>query len=282
MKNLYAIISLLMFSGCSYIEPGYVGIRVQSYGSQKGVEDFPLITGRVWYNPMTESIYEYPTFMQNSVVDGITFNSSEGAKIFASVGINYSLLSEKVPAMFVKHRQSLDIVTNTYVRTKVQDAFNRVASKFKAVEIVGEKKQVVLDDTKTLLNQMLDGQGFLIDGISFTEAPQGDERVMQSINNVIEATQRAIEAENRIRTVKAEAEQAKEKANGVAQAVLLEARAKADAVLLEAESRAKANKLLAETITNKVLLQRAVEKWDGITPKVFGGQDFSMLIPLEK
>ena len=46
--------------GCTYIPPGYVGIKVNLYGSQRGVQDIPVLTGRVIYNPWTEKIYGVP------------------------------------------------------------------------------------------------------------------------------------------------------------------------------------------------------------------------------
>src|SRR5262245_21891316 len=96
VKNLICAFGILFLTGCTFIEPGYVGIKVNSFGNQKGVEDFPLQTGRVPYNPFTESIYEFPTFMQNRSWtldnrEGFTFSTKEGAKIAASVGLNYSL-----------------------------------------------------------------------------------------------------------------------------------------------------------------------------------------------
>ena len=72
MKNklvslIAGIVAISTFTGCDRVEPGYVGIKVNQWGSQKGVNDFPLVTGGVFYNPITEDIYKFPTFMQNAV-----------------------------------------------------------------------------------------------------------------------------------------------------------------------------------------------------------------------
>ncbi len=64
-----SIVAISTFTGCDRVEPGYVGIKVNQWGSQKGVNDFPLVTGGVFYNPLTEDIYKFPTFMQNAVWD---------------------------------------------------------------------------------------------------------------------------------------------------------------------------------------------------------------------
>lgn len=254
--------------GCTRVEPGYVGIKVNMYGSQKGVEDFPLQTGRVWYNPFTEEVYDYPTFMQNMAwveSEAITFNSIEGSSITADVGINYTLDAQKVPHLFIEFRQDIHTITHGYLRNQVRDAFGRVAGKFKAVEIFGEKKQALLEEVKIDLEHKLKEKGFALDTVSFMSAPRADDRVMQSINSVIEATQKAIEAENKVRQVEAEAKQAVATAEGKAQAILAEAKAQAEA-----------NKLLTESITPELVRYRMLEKWDGVAPRVVGS-DVQML-----
>lgn len=272
MKWLLLSLLLLMApgcAGCTRVEPGFVGIKVNMYGSQKGVEDFPLQTGRVWYNPFTEEVYTYPTFMQNMAwvdKESITFNSVEGSSISADVGINYTLEADKVPHLFIEFRQDINSITHGYLRNQVRDAFGRVAGTYKAIEIFGEKKQALLDAVKQDLEHKLREKGFSLDTVSFMSAPRADERVMQSINSVIEATQKAIEAENKVRQVEAEAKQSIATANGKAQSILAEAKAQAEA-----------NELLTKSITPELVRYRMLEKWDGVAPRVLGG-DAQLLI----
>lgn len=272
---LFVFISFL--ACCTRVDPGYVGIKVNLYGNQKGVEDFPLQTGRVWYNPFTEEVYEYPTFMQNqawtsSETEGskhdesITFNSIEGSSINVDVGLNYTLDAEKVPHLFVEFRQDIETITHGYLRNQVRDALSRIGGNYKAIEIFGEKKQQLLDEVKNELDNKLKDKGFILDTVSFISAPQADSRVMQSINMVIEATQKAIEAENKVRQIEAEAEQEVARANGAAKAILT-----------EAEAQAQANKLIAESITPELVKYKLLEKWDGIAPKVLGGDSELLL-----
>lgn len=276
VRKIVGIIALVALTGCTYVEPGYVGIRVNFYGSQKGVEDFPLCTGRVVYNPWTEDIYKYPTFMQNKTWGGdedpeanLSFNSSEGAKITAPIALNYTLVAEKVPAMFVDFRQPLEVVTDTYLKAQVQNALNRAGGKFKAVDLFGGEKQAMLDAVRDILNERLASRGFNIDSVAFAGSPTADDRVMTSINSVIEATQRAIEAENKVRQVRAEAEQEVEKANGAAAAILTRAKAEAEA-----------NVTVSKSITPELIRYEALKKWDGVAPKVLGS-DAQMLMSLQ-
>jgi len=254
----------LTSTGCTFIEPGYVGIKVNSWGDQKGVEDFPLQTGRITYNPFTESVYEFPTFMKNRSWliqdgEGFTFSTKEGAKISASVGLNYSLEAAKVPGLFVKHRSDLDTITDTYVRQQVQDAFTKAAGKFSNIDIMGTRQQELLDIVELSVSDRLSSRGFIIDNVSFVGAPEPDQRVADSIAQVLQAVQKAQEAEAKVAQVKAEADQVREAAQG-----------KADAILTIAKAQAEANVLVAKSLSPQLLQNKLYEKWDGVAPKVLG------------
>jgi len=73
---LSLVFILVMFNSCNErIDAGYEGILVKMYGSEKGVQDVSLVTGRVWYNPLTESVYEFPTYVQTINYQGFTVNA---------------------------------------------------------------------------------------------------------------------------------------------------------------------------------------------------------------
>src|SRR5574343_537989 len=95
------------------IEPGHVGIVVDMYGSQKGVQEFPIVTGMNFRIPLKTSVYEYPTFVQTAVWtrdskegspsnEEVSFSSKEGLVITADISLSYQLLAERVPAFYVK------------------------------------------------------------------------------------------------------------------------------------------------------------------------------------
>ena len=148
----------LAAAGCTKVEPGYAGVRVNLYGSQRGVSSLPLVTGRVWYNPMTEEIYQFPTYMQNvvwtrSVTEGRAFdesftaNSREGVPFNFDVGVSYQMEADKVPSIFLKFREDAHTLTTVYVRNQVRDAFSIEASKMAIMDIVGPGKPHLLDDS---------------------------------------------------------------------------------------------------------------------------------------
>lgn len=282
------IIFGLLCASCTKVEPGYVGIRVNMYGEQRGVEDFPLQTGRVWYNPFTEDVYKFPTFLQtvswtqdinegSPIDESITFNSEEGAAINADISLSYRVRSEKVPHLFVEFRRPIEEITNNYMRSQVRDSFSRVASKMRAVDIFGPRKPELLNKVKAELNGRLCERGFEFDTIAFIGDLRADKRVVNSINAVIEATQRAIEAENKVRQIKAEAQQRIELERGKAGSIVVKAEAnakaaeeKAKAILTEARAQAEANEIVAKSLSSELIRWHTVRRWDGKVPMVTG------------
>lgn len=270
-KVFMMIAVLLMVVGCTKVEPGYVGIKVNMYGSQKGVEDFPIVTGRVWFNPFTTDVYKFPTFLQSVVWtkdntegspdnDSITFNSVEGAVVNADIALSYGFTAAKVPQIFVEFRKPAEDITKIYMKSQVRDSFSRVASKMKVIEIFGNGKQQFLLDVKDDLNKSLGVKGFYFDMVSLVGALRVDANVSKSINAVIEATQRAIEAENKVRQSEAEAQQKIAAAEGEAQSILRVAQAQSEA-----------NLLVAQSLTQELVQWQGVQKWNGIMPQVTSG-----------
>ena len=69
MKKILVIVGVVvaifaMFSSCEVVNAGHVGVKVDMFGSSKGVQNVTACTGWVFYNPITTKIYEFPTYIQ--------------------------------------------------------------------------------------------------------------------------------------------------------------------------------------------------------------------------
>ena len=72
--------SVIVFSSCERIDAGCEGIKVNLYGDDKGVGDVALVSGRVWYNPFTTEVYEYPMYVQTVDYPAFEINAKDGSK----------------------------------------------------------------------------------------------------------------------------------------------------------------------------------------------------------
>jgi regulator of protease activity HflC (stomatin/prohibitin superfamily) len=289
---LLVLLGLILLVGSSCITrvgAAQVGIRIKLAGSERGVENVPVVTGWVFYNRLTEQVIIFPTSVHTTVWtrdvretspidESITFSSSEGVNINADVALSFHIDPAKAPHIYLRFRQTtLEALADGYIRNAVRDVFNIAASKRTVDRIYGSGKVEFLGEVKEHLQAKLAADGFLIDQLTFSSSLRLPENVVGAINRAMEATQLAIQAENRVRQVKAEADQAVTKAEGEAAAARAKARGEADAKLLRAEAEARANLLVRASTSPKVLQYRALERWNGRLPVMNGGGALPML-----
>ena len=283
MVLLVAVVGMLITTGCTRIEPGYVGIKVNQAGSNKGVEDYPMQTGWVWYFPPTTRVYEYPTFQQNviwcasahegkSQDESISFNCKGGAAITADVSMSGKFVAAKVPHIFVKFRSDPDVIVHGYLRNEVRDALGRIGATYDPMEVIGDKRGEFLDKIKAEVKLRV-GDWWEVDYITFANKLKVDEKIESAINAIIAQKQQTMASELKVKQTVAEAEQTVAKAEGEARSKKAVAEGEAQAITVKAKAQADANKLIAESLAaNPLVLQSiALEKWDGKLPYVNGG-----------
>jgi regulator of protease activity HflC (stomatin/prohibitin superfamily) len=252
------ILLVLLFNSCERIDAGHVGVKVNQYGDNKGVDDVVAVTGMVFYNPITTKIYEFPTFIQHKEYKGensFIVNSKDGSEFSVSPIMNYSVQREKVPAIFSKYRRPLEDIEEGFLKTAVYDAFRLATNKYTADELISNRAVFEVEVRRLLDNSLLK-EGFVIN--QFTSNliyPETFKRSIEAKNNAVQA---ALRAENEVKTAEAQAKIKVATAEGNAQALLTSAKAEAEA-----------NSLKQKTLTPLLLQLEYINKWDGKLP-VYG------------
>ena len=252
------ILLVVLFNSCERIDAGYVGVKVNQYGDNKGVDDVVAVTGMVFYNPITTKVYEFPTFIQHKEYTGdnsFVVNSKDGSEFHVSPIINYSVQREKVPSIFSKYRRPLEDIEEGFLKTAVYDAFRLATNKYTADELISNRA-VFEVEVRRLLDVTLLKEGFVIN--QFTSNLVYPETFKKSIEAKNNAVQAALRAENEVKTAEAQAKIKVATAEGNAQALLTSAKAEAEA-----------NRLKQQTLTPLLLQLEFINKWDGKLP-VYG------------
>jgi regulator of protease activity HflC (stomatin/prohibitin superfamily) len=263
---------LLIFStsfvSCTRIEAGYVGIKVNLLGSNRGVQDITEVTGFVFYNPWTTKIYEFPVFVQHKVWtadatedsprnEEFTVTTKDGLSVSFDVGLDYQVVQSKVPEIFNKYRKPLNVITEEFIRTMVRNAYNQTASGFDAEELVAKRADFE-NNVKKRLDAEMKTAGFDVVQVGIIGKIRLPKGIENAINAKIQAVQEAIRAENQKQSVIAEANKTIEEAKGYA-----------EARRIRAEGDAKANEILSKSLTPMLVQKMYIEKWDGKLP-VYG------------
>lgn len=299
VRRFVGVVGLLIvvsFLGCSLtkrIDAGHVGIRVKLAGNSRGVQDMELKTGWVIYNPMFEQIVIFPTSVQNVIWtasktegstndESITFSSSEGVNVNADIGLSFHIDPTLAPKLYARFRQNdMVALANGYMRNVVREAFNEVGSSMPVQSIYGPGKSKMLADVQKHVHDALGKDGVIIDQLTINGALRLPENVAQAINRAMEATQNAIQSENRVRQVRAEADQAVTQATGGAEAMRQKAQGEADALLIRARAEAKANEIIRLSVSATVLQYRGLERWNGQLPVYNAGNGQLPLLTID-
>lgn len=232
---------LVSLSSCTRIDAGYDGILIKQYGTGRGVQEVSLVTGRVFYNPFSEDVEQFPTFVQTVDYPPFTVNTKDGSEFTVDPTVSLRVVQGNSPQIFVKYRKPLDEILKTTMFNYVQDAFRIQFNKYTTDEITGKREEFE-DRVQKYLTQQLDTEGFhleqLTSGITYPKT------IVDAINAKNQAVQKAMEAENQLKV----------------------AEAKAKIKLVEAEAEAKANQLKQQTLTPLLIQKEFIEKWDGRTP----------------
>jgi len=73
---------------------------VKLYGTEKDVQDVSLVTGRVWYNPLTEDVHEFPTYVQTINYDPFTVNAKDGSVFNVDLTLSFKVKDGNNPLIF--------------------------------------------------------------------------------------------------------------------------------------------------------------------------------------
>jgi regulator of protease activity HflC (stomatin/prohibitin superfamily) len=249
---------VFLFMSCERIDAGHVGVKVNQYGDNKGVDDVVAVTGMVFYNPLTTKVYEFPTYIQHKEYkdqNSFIVNSKDGSEFNVSPIMNYSVQREKVPAIFSKYRRPLEDIEEGFLKTAVYDAFRLATNKYTADELISNRAVFEVEVRRLLDGQLLK-EGFVIN--QFTSNLVYPETFKKSIEAKNNAVQAALRAENEVKTAEAQAKIKVATAEGNAQALLTSAKAEAEA-----------NRMKQQTLTPLLIQLEYVQKWDGKLP-VYG------------
>jgi len=256
-----------------------VGIKVDLAGSQRGVEDLPIRTGWVVYNPAASKVVEYPTYVQTAkwtrdlnegkaVNEEISFNTSQGLTVYGDISLSYHLDPLKVPAFYVKFRSDdIDQFTHGFLRNVARDAMNRISASYTVESIMGEKKPEMEQRSRDELQAEVKDIGVVIEQFGFIGSPRPPDSVVAAINAAQQAKYIAEQKQNELQQSQADAAK---------QVAAAEGQAKAQVAIAQGE--AESNRVRAASISPQIIewqklavTDRWITKWNGSMPSVQTG-----------
>lgn len=235
------------------IDAGNVGIKINLYGSDRGVDNITIVTGRVWYNSWTTKIVEFPTYTQSVDYEPFVVTTKDAAEFQVDPKLNYHINPAMVPQIYRQYRKPLKEIEQQFMRNTIYDAYRIVANSFTSDSVMSNR-ETFEDRIQVLLTKNLGKDGFIYDQLTSAITPPASLRQMIDEKNA--SIQARLKAENQAKQAMAEAQVSKAKAEGEAAALLIKAKAEAEA-----------NRLRQQSLTPLLIQQKVIEKWDGKLPQ---------------
>lgn len=235
------LIAAVLVSSCTRIDAGHEGILVKMYGTDRGVQDVTLVTGRVFYNPLSENVYEFPIFVQTADYEAFTVNAKDGSVFTVDPTISFAVMPGKSPHIFSKYRKTIEEITRTTLYNSVKDAFRLQMNKYSTDELISNRQKFEAD-VQTTLTKTLEADGLKLEQL--TSGLQYPDAIVRAIDAKNKAVQEAMQVENELKVAEAQAKK----------------------LIIQAEAEKRANELKQQALTPLLIQQQFIEKWDGHTP----------------
>jgi len=279
MKKNYAILGILLLLTVSltscfqHVPPRNVGIKVKTLGDNKGVKPEVLGVGRYWIGAYWD-LYCYPTNItmypftasvdEGSPIDeSMKFQDKDGLALSCDVAVSAHVNPEMVPVAFQAYGGDMENIIKTFVKQTLLSNFINYSSQYSAEQIYSAKKMEMLQFVKGEVTKKFAENGVVINDVEYKSEIRLPDKVLQAINDKIEAGQTALKTQAQIQQSQFEAQKVAAAAQGVYDAKILEA---------------KGNRALSESITPALTSYILANKWNGVSP-IYSGSG-AVLPPL--
>ena len=234
------IILLIIVLACTFrtIKSGEVGIKTR-FGK---VVETQMNEGVNFKIPFIEKIIKMNIRVQKIELD-TTSASKDLQDVSMKLAVNYRVKANKATSLYKNVGSKYEEVV---LQPTIQETIKSVTSKYTAEELITNRSKVS-KDCKEKLQDKIKKYGLLIDNFNITNFT-----FSKDFDKAIEEKQ---VAEQKVLTAKQELEKEK-----------IEAEKK----VVKAQAEKQANELKQQTLTDNIIKEKFIEKWNGELPKASG------------
>ncbi len=239
-------------ASAAYIEPQEVGV-VLSTIAPDGYYDRPLRSGLRWVVPMLEQIKRYPISWQTYTMaaspnegqkvgdDSIKARTSDGQEVALDCSLIFQLDPDQVMRIHIDWQGRY---IEDFVRPVTRGIVRSIVSQYTADEVNSGKRTDLERDINRQLRETFQDKGFNVDRFILRNVAFSSEYA-NSIEMKQVALQEIIQTDH-------QADQARRRAQGEADAVLIKAKADAEAIRLTADALKQNKDVLTYEYINKL------------------------------
>lgn len=239
---------LIILFGCfTRIGANTVGIVYDPFNG--GIQSKTLNEGYKKKSPLTK-VYKISTKVVELNFGNLNVQSQDSQYLNTQLQVQARIDKTKAYDYFKKYGDKALIDISNIISNTIKKDLESVTIKYNITDILGGKRDEIVNETLTLVQEELLKDGVLIERIVLIDTDAGEE-IEKAISNEAVAKKEVDTAEYK-----------KQKAE-------LEGEAK----VIEAQKEKEANELISKTLTSEVLMEQFIEKWNGQLPSTYAGDD---------
>lgn len=252
---------IMGFRACHFIKTGQTGVIKSLDG---GIREYTLSQGFRIQNPF-DDVEQYATSQQQGYLskdakegtkedDSFLIPTSDGKTANVDLEYSYHFDVEKLPQTYTRFQgQDGKTIESSFIRGKLKAWTGEVSSMFSVMEIYGTGRSDLNAKVLAHVKDKFSEYGVVIDSVNFSRIGLDDA--------TSQAIQSRINKQQELETAKLEMQKAE-----------IDAKTK----ITQAEADAKVNEAKSTSITDKILQEEFLKKWDGKMPTVQGGTNTMM------
>ncbi len=251
---LLLAVLIIIISSVAIVGAGERGVLL-TFGK---VEDVIFDEGFHFKIPFVQSVRNIDVKTLRFTASSEDAASNDLQQVTTEVTLNYKIDSNKVNSVFQKIGD-IDQVEDKIIFPAIKESVKAATANFNAEELITRRSEVKNAILNVLIAR-LSPRDIIAEDLSITDfkfSPQ----FAAAIESKQVAEQNALKAKRDLDRIKIEAEQIRTKAEADADAKLSVAKAEAEALRIQSE---------AIKGTPDLINLRAIEKWDGVLPKITG------------
>lgn len=247
-KSFLSLFCLLLIGfGCfTNIGANRVGIVYNPF--RGGIQSYTLGQGYKTKSPLTK-IYKINTEVQELTFKNISVQTNDSQFVNAIIKAQVKIDSNKAFEYFSKYKDKNLEDISSLLSSTMQKQLETITTQYNIMDVLGAKRDEIVNKSLDLIQKELLKDGISVLRITLVDTDAG-EQIEKAIANEAVAKKEAETAEYK-----------KQKAQ-------LEGEAK----VIEAQKEKEANELISKTLTDELLMEQFIEKWDGKLPTVTGGE----------
>ena len=239
---IFIIIFILFLCSFTTVKSGEVGLKTR-FGK---IVDTSLTEGVNWKIPFLEKIVKVNIKVQKTEIS-IESSTKDMQTVNTTIVVNYRVDGSKASNLYKTVGNKYEEIV---LQPAIKESIKSAIAQYNAEEIT-TNRTTVSESCLNAIQTKVEKYGIIIEDFNLTDFSFSEE-----YSKAIEEKQ-------------------------VAEQNLEKAKLEAEKKITEAQAEADANALKQQTITDQILKEKFIEKWDGKLPETYAGNDITTLFGLK-